>query len=368
MNGDVLDLATPGSLSTPVTVLLLALVFLAPGWLLVRQLLGARRARSLARAAGAQARDAEQPLAPGPKVIHGRVELASGEATAVRVEIDQKGTESEGSGGWSFKWAEIRRRWTLRPFYVRLDDGKRVRIEPGDKAFLVDALDGVIVKNEFLRTRHAELTPGEEVFAAGWLKSGDDPEATALDYRGRSGQGWVMVPPPGGELLLSSEPLQARYARAARAHLLAASVAAAAIVVQSIVAWGTLLRLFTARNVVATVLDRRVERGDESDSYAVLVRVDDTPFWVDATPASYQGASAGASTRLTYVPSSPAQSQLGHDASGSIVVPVIGVFMLLPLLFGVWLTVERSKRWFEKELEDVGSGRLAANTETTKMK
>ena len=135
------------------------------------------RERRLAARAAVQQRAHEAPLAPGRTVVLGTVEVAEGEALAARVEIDQGGSERDNSGTYTFKWTEIGRRVEMRPFYLLHASGARVRVEPRGRAMLVDAMDGMIVVTETARTRYAELSPGEEVYAVGRLQRGEDPEA-----------------------------------------------------------------------------------------------------------------------------------------------------------------------------------------------
>ena len=153
-------------------------------------------------------------LVPGRAIVLGTVEREQGANVAVRVELEMEGTEHESSGSWSFKWTEKDRRVRVHPFYLRHASGARIRVEPDDNVMLVDAMDGVVKVNLTKRLRVAELMPDEKVFAIGELKYAQDPEAQTRGYRGRA-EGYLLVPPRRGRMLLASEPLGARFARRA---------------------------------------------------------------------------------------------------------------------------------------------------------
>src|SRR6185369_6868987 len=117
----------------------------------------------------------------------GHVALAEGAARAVRVEVEQAGTESESSGVWSHEWTEVSRRVFVEPFYVVDAAGRRTRVEPRDDVLLVDSMNGKILVNLTRRIRTAELTPGEEVWASGELTAALDPEGATSGYRDAAG-------------------------------------------------------------------------------------------------------------------------------------------------------------------------------------
>jgi hypothetical protein len=362
MSGPILDFDAPEMMGTPGTIFWWLVLFGAFGVLIARLVVGARRAARMAAKKERDARGAELPLSPGERVVEGHVELAGGESTAARVEIDQEGKETENSGSWSFTWMETERRITMRPFYLRLPSGERVRVEPEDRAFLVDALDGMTVVDEIHRTRHAELTPGEYVFAAGYLDRGRDPEIPAETYRGGAGKGWVLSPPASGELLLSSELLSARFERAARARWNATVLAAVLLCVPIVLNVPGFYRCFASEAVAADVIDRREVENDDSTSYDVRIRVGDVELWKAATAESYGRATDGARTWVTWVKANPEFSALGRDTRGSGTILVPGFGSLLLSLFLTWSTLRKSKRWYEDKVKDSGSGRLAANT------
>lgn len=332
----------------------------------VREHLRCKRAARSAAKEGAGAVGAV--LAAGDSVVFGTVELAKGEEVAARVEIDQVGSEKLNSGTYFYTWTEVGRRVTMRPFYLRHASGQRVRVEPSSQAFLVDALDGLISVDEVNRTRTAELTPGERVFAGGLLRRGPDPESDAQAYRGQGGSGWVLTPPPDGDLLLSSENLELRFQRQAGRAFWCTIPLTIMLLGILVLGSGFLERQVLGVDLMATALSSSAlvvtdSEGDKHTEYSVRVSVGSEPVTliVDADSEWYNAVKDGMTVPLRFVASHPARSALGHGAR----LPTANAFGIIPLLFtGTLLTAflrARARRWFEGKLEDTGKGRLAEN-------
>jgi hypothetical protein len=167
-----------------------------------------------ARAAANSVRDPNRPLAPGDTVLSGKVSLDT-EGDAVVVAIDQVGKEWTHKGNWHHSWKESRRTVTVQPFYLVRPSGERVRVEPDQRVFLVDRLDGVKANGTTQRVRTATLRAGEPVHIVGTLVRGFDPQQGG--YRD-AGPALVLRPPRSGRMLISTEPLDARFAKRARLH------------------------------------------------------------------------------------------------------------------------------------------------------
>ncbi|MBI5536785.1 MAG: hypothetical protein HY898_28955 [Deltaproteobacteria bacterium] len=184
---------TPGT-SSVVAVLpialfgLLALIALVG---LLRHWMAARRERRILAPGEA--------LAAGAATIEGELELARGAEEAVRVEITQ--TDVAQKGG---RWKETSRKTIAKPFYLRLSQGDRVRVEPPDRVLLIDDLDEGVQAAGRKRVRTAALVAGEKVRAHGKLVQAVDPEADGT-YRAAASS-WVLRP-KGGNMLLSTKPL-----------------------------------------------------------------------------------------------------------------------------------------------------------------
>jgi hypothetical protein len=319
----------------------------------------------LARRAKAATRE-EATLARGRAVVSGPVELAHDEKVAARVEVDQEGTETENSGSWQTRWTERDRRVTMRPFYVRHGQG-RVRVEPEDRAFLVDAMDGMILVNTTHRTRFAELSPGERVFAVGCLEQGHDPENRA-DYRS-GGRGWVLRAPPGEELLLSSEPLHDRYVRRVAAQGLLALIALLLLTI-----FGASVSTYVARvargvTVVGTVEDRATSTdSDDNVSYHLTVALDrGATLQLDATQATYEAGIVGAQVTVRDVPSWSDATVLGTGPTVNGGIAAIGVLLVALVLLARYLIRRAFSKWYEAKVVDTLSGRLDPNQRATSM-
>ncbi|MCZ7682709.1 MAG: hypothetical protein M5U28_29500 [Sandaracinaceae bacterium] len=137
-----------------------------------------------------------EALRAGPALLAGRVELARDESLALRLEVEQLGRvrryrSEEGDLLAEHTWTESARRTQASAFYLRLDDGTRVRVEPGPRAHLLDDL--VPAERPALDTRVcvAELAADDVASAYGVLTRGFDPEASAGDggYRAAPREG-----------------------------------------------------------------------------------------------------------------------------------------------------------------------------------
>jgi hypothetical protein len=314
------------------------------------------------KVAGAAAKH-DTPLAAGPTVVFGPVELAEDQTVAGRVEVDQDGTEHESSGSWSTKWTETNRRVTMRPFYLRRRD-ERVRVEPGDRAFLVDDMDGMILVDATHRTRFAELSPGEEVFAVGTLELEHDPESPAGGYREAS-RAWVLRARPGEDLLLSSEPLDQRYRRRAAKHRTVSFVAMALLAAVGVIFSPYLARVTCGVDVIGTVKNQSTTTDAEGHAtYHVWVELPDrTRLELDATCATHE---VGTEVPVRYVRPWPGATDLGAGATVHEGIAVVGFFLLLAMALG--RTFPGSDRaWYETKVVDALSGKLEDNARSTSM-
>ncbi|MEP7125113.1 MAG: hypothetical protein ABJE95_29555 [Byssovorax sp.] len=345
-----------------------SLVFAGSGALAFAGLVGhalvaAARHRRMATAAKASFQP-DRPYVAGEIVLHGRVATADGATLAVRVEVDQDGTETESSGVWSHAWTEVSRRIFVEPFYLVDAAGRRTRVEPPDDVLLVDAMDGKIMVNLARRTCSAELTPGEEVWAAGVLVVAPDPEGPAHGYRGPSGL--VLKAPPSRRMLLSSEPLGARFEAKARFfRRWSALLGLAGALVWATVFGPYLLRAVAGetRSATITLLEPydTDDDGHVTHHYRVLASVAPTEPNVDddVHEETFRRLQVGQSIVVRWVPSMPQVSTLGPDAA-------VGRSPLVILFWGLWVVsaiiyrsrIHASMGWYEKKVVDKGSGKL----------
>lgn len=324
-----------------------------------------------AREADASAHEKGE-LSVGDRILFGGVEYAKDTQTAVRVEIDQFGEESESSGVWSFKWTETNRRVLVAPFYLRLNSGERVRVEPSTHVFLVDAMDGLVRVDLTHRIRRAELSPSEMIYASGTLTRALDPEgAPAGGYRsGR--ENYVLRPPRGGNMLLSSEPLGARFHERAGFHRYYAFVFACAAIVFHIAFLGYHVRRYAGVRTTATIhkLDHTVSKdsdGDDVHHYVVwLDAKGGGRFSDDVNSGTFLSLREGEVVPVTYVSSRgpfSRTSTIGPDQTVSVFA-----WFVAPLFLGAWAIYnsrEKSTRpWYERHVVDSGKGRLEDSLET----
>ena len=329
------------------------------------------RWRALAEAREAEeAFDPSAPLIEGARYVAGRVELAEGAEVAVRVEIDQLGTESKSKNGWSHRWDEMDRRIHAQPFYVRREDGRRVRVEPGQTVLLVDAVDQMVWTEREHRTRTAELTAGEEAIVEGVLRRGPDPEerGPGAGYRDAAPRGWVMRPRPGADLHVSTEALSERHRIRARRFALGGLSLLLVFSITLGVGSTYLARVFAGSPAAARVIDRRYfttrdSKGRRHDHYVVDLAVErpadgavyHTTEELDSSDWSRVGP--GDLLHFEHVGAFSLASALGRGSS--IHVLSLGLMALLTLLgTGFYLAATQRRRWYEGQLVDTGRGRL----------
>lgn len=345
------------------TVVLAALVGLWAVWRFAYR--RTRSAGRLAQQAAEQQRNAQ--LAKGPAVVFGAVAMACGETAAARVEVDQESFKIESSGTYRFSWVDVNRRVDMRPFYLVHASGHRVRVEPQERAYLVDALDGMILISDTFRTRFAELSPGEKIYAVGELDRGHDPERA--DYRGQA-SGWILRAAPGQDLLLSSEPLDRRFRRRARTVRFA-TWAIPILALCAVSFWAPCAaRILFGKTVDATVTDRECESdsGDGRSCSMLVTAPGGARLKLNVPPATCL-AEPGASVPVRYVAQWPNASAAGR---GLRFDTGFASAALLPILFGMalvgWWILQSESAWYEGAVVDNGSGKLAPNQRATSHK
>jgi hypothetical protein len=293
--------------------------------------------------------------ASGEGVYEGKVARAEDAAVAMRVEIDQTGTESETSGSYSWRWTETDRRVHFAPFYLVRNDGARLRVEPTEGAYLVDDLDRKIrVKDDF-RTKVAELVEGEHVWIAGSLSDGPDPESReGRGYRG-AGMGKILRAPRSRPLLISSEPLGARYAQRSRFH---ARFAAALLLV-----------LTACAAMVAPFADRTLGTSYRGAVTHVVELHDE-----DGHPSGYDTDVEGAFPKVTStlktenaegavadVRVGRFSSQIGARATLHFFYPPLAFFLVAIAAIAYRIRAGQTLPWYRRKLVESGSGKLADN-------
>jgi len=198
--------------------------------------------------------DPEAALRPGHTVVGGVAELLPTESRAVRVEIEQHGTERRSRNGTNHTWTEVGREVDARPFLLRLPSGAAIRVEPDPEVQLVDTLDHVVRLGTHERKLIGELTAGETTFAVGELVHGDPLPGKEHGYREAPQRELMLRAPSHGRLLLATQRLGSRYYARTRFHLRWLGLGLASLAFSHLIVFGTYWRSWReGRNVVAEV-------------------------------------------------------------------------------------------------------------------
>lgn len=355
---DLLSAESANLWDGPVTVGIVVVVhLLLPLWAAASAMRRAARAKREMAEAAAQFFPGAS-LVPGPRaVVHGKVEYAPGESAALRVEIEQAGTEEETKNGWYHRWNEVSRLSFPHPFYVHDVRGTRVRVEPDTRTLLLDKLDRVMPSGDKRRTRIAELLPGEEVFVVGELAV----DATGTAYRSATEP--TMRPPTRGPMVVASEPLEERFRRRHTDAKKAARGLVALLACLLLVDLGFYVRVALARPAVAEVTGARLVRGKNVRTKCALDLV--TESGVTFQDTSSEGVCAQLHPGDTFSPGRRVPildpglggwfAQVGtrpglHFAAfwTASVLAVVGLFV-----YGL-----RERPWYEGSVIDLGKGRL----------
>ena len=315
--------------------------------------------------------DPDRALEAGETVVAGSVRFARGESVAVRVEIDQDGTEQQEKKGWSQQWRERSRHVTACPFYVEDGRGRRIRVEPDDDVSLVDDLDGTESRGRGRRTRSAELVDGEAIYACGELVRSEDPEQPAT-HRGGGTSTLVLRAPARGRLLVSSKPLGEGFHRRAsswRAWLIAYLVVWGFFQLLNVPFYASALFAEQAVAVVSSKSHGVTKKGKSSFPFFKLVIATPAGWSFDAYLAEddWHAVHEGDRIAIRYLPDHPGSYTDLPDITGArvgdgptqylavgIAVSALCTFMLaLQLLWS-----RQGRPWYEAKLEESASGRL----------
>ncbi len=309
------------------------------------------------------------PLHEGARFVAGDVEFAEGAKTAIRVTITQEGTQHEYKNAYTHKWSEVDREIDAQPFYLRLPNGERVRVEPPNDVMLVDKLDQMEWFDVHRRRRRAELVGEERAVVEGILKRGDDPEMRGgQSYRKGASLGWVMLPTQKRGMRVSTESL-------ARRHQLRASAFKATAGLVFLIGLGAMCcvvpyraRLWFGQNVVAIYLGKDTYysssgRRGLTPHYAVRVHSQDerglfdtNRLDIDLVDYALLPVSPG---KIWYrrVELLPSASTLGKNSSVAI-WQMVAAAMLGGLAIYRIVTTHRYRRWYEGPVIEGGSGVL----------
>lgn len=299
------------------------------------------------------AEDAE--IKEGPAVLCGRVRLAHGERIAVRVEVTQRGFQYRTKDANRHQWDEIDRLTTARPFYLEDTRGPRIRVEPPADVLVIDRMDQIQHGPDKTRLRTAELTPGEPIYAVGRLVRDDDPESA-------SGQSLVLRA-DNGEMMLSSEPLSARFDPPALVNALFGMMMLFFLLLGSALTLPVQGRYFLGQDEIASVQSKRVRhvrsrRNSHTEYWVKIGMLGGDTAEYEVSRGWYDSLPQGQTVAMRSVMGIPGSAELGNTASVHWIVLLLIVGSPLGITGMYVAGVRRVRPWWEAKLVDIGSGSL----------
>jgi hypothetical protein len=327
-------------------------------WMIIVAMARARQRRTLAREAAALL-DRKHELHEGEVVLTGVVEHADDHEVAVKVDITQHGTESESSGSWSHKWVEVDRKIHVKPFYLVLADGTKVRVLAPRNVEVADQLDQKVMIRDDHRVLTAELVPGEALHAQGRLERGSILKPGGeTGYRDAAYE-WQLVP-SHGRMLLSSEPLGSGLEARAGFHRRYAIRFACWFVLLQVMFLNFYSRAL-APDRVAMLSSKTIEESTDDDGDIVhtthlIVRIDNEnhDFQVDGDDFDRAVVGSDIVVRKGVL----FGWDIGNKPTLFFMTFLAGI-LLGPTLWLVYLVRRKSTRpWFRRRMTSSGSGRL----------
>jgi hypothetical protein len=352
--------ASPG---LSAVLILLLVVALGAMWLFsLWQWALARRSAAAAKVEFEQ----QSALREGARFVSGKVEYADGESIAVRVTITQHGSEERGKHP-SHRWTEVERRVEARPFYLRLDSGERVLVDTTNaNVLLVDKLDQMHWVEKWRRQKRAQLHAGERAFAEGILRKRLDPNTAGMGYRD-VGTRWVLMP-RAGRIHVSTEDVSQRHKLRARAFAWAMVLLPLWAMVALLPVFPYFARLTNGRDELAVYLGRfhymtRTNKGTKHEWVARFmtergygaVEVDKSDY--DRVLPANDLVTSGVRRTIwvRVVDGSPKLTTLGRGNTVHFGWWCLSLALVCGL--GAWVTKKHThKRWYERSLDESGSG------------
>jgi|LNFM01.1.fsa_nt_gb hypothetical protein len=344
--------------------------FVLLGGLFFTAVFGEWRARRRAAALRQAIEGKIGPLAPGECVLRGVIETDEPDGRAVAIELLQTGQNYQTKNGMSHTWSETARRVDARAFYLRLEDGRAVRVEPDQRVFVVDTLDGTRRVEFNQRVRTAEVRKGDHVYVIGALVEGYDPRAQ-IDggYRGAKGKSLIVRAPKGRAMLLSTEAPTERHVRREGFHGNWALVTALAFVLINGIAFGSFHVLaWTGTTVEASVVGRTSEyhrtKNGGYHSYHLQARYENVSGHMvtvndEISRAAYTDelTEPGRRVSFTVSRSSARIAQIGNKPGVSAVAAFVSGLLSM-ILAGIYLaTVRATRPWYDrKKVVEHGAG------------
>jgi hypothetical protein len=332
------------------------------GGLLAVSVFGEWRARRRAAALRRAVEGKIGPLAAGECVLRGVIETDDPDGRAIAIELLQSGHTQQMKNGPQQVWQETARRVDARPFYLRLEDGRSVRVEPDQRVFVVDALDGTRRTEFNQRVRTAEVRRGDSVFVIGSLTEGFDPHAQIESgYRGAKSKSLVLRAPARRSMLVSTEVPTERHVRREGFHGNWALAFGVVFLLVHGLAFGRFhLLTLSGTNVQATVADRtqqyhRTKNGGYY-SYHLAARYENVSgHTVSVTDEVSRDAFSDSETepgqRVPFVVStfSAGVAQVGTSPGISTFACLMSGFFTLLLAVAYGVSITSTRPWYERK-------------------
>jgi hypothetical protein len=334
------------------------------------------QARTRAKAAKDSELGAEsRKLGPGVTVLRGTVETDGSEPVA-RIVIKQRGEQYRVKNGMRHRWTETGRTVELRPFFLAMESGERVKVEPEDDAYVVDQLDVRPGASTNERTRTAEIKAGDIVYASGRLFAPVQTNA----YRAAE-QGYTLRPGPDRRLFLSTEPLEERFTRRASTHTYwAIGLFAALLFTNGVMFHSYWTKLFFGQTVVATVVRPRTwttqgkhgpirhygitAEAQLDDQRIALNPETSRVFYNDVYSKTNFGARAAKepiTVPFLVVPPTGEPNNIGTRPALNLGIFFLAWFEFLGVSIGYFWHARHIRPWYERpRVIDVGAGALGS--------
>lgn len=354
----IADLSPPLDASAPTSWGIVILTSVATLALIALTIVRIRKRRRLAREA-ASLLDTNVTLHEGDVVLTGVVEHADNHDVAVKIDVTQHGTENESSGSWSYSWSEVDRKIVVKPFYLVLADGTKIRVLAPPDVEVADALDQKVFINHTNRVLSAELIPGEALHVQGRLERGSmlKPGGEA-GYRDAQYE-WQLVP-SHGRMLLSSEPLGRGLEQRAQFHR-GYLIRFSCVFITLQVMFANFYSRALAPDRVVMVVDKQYTQttdddGNPVDNYAVTLLIGTANESFDINLADYNRVLPG--TDVVIRKGVLSGYELGNKPT-LFFLTIVGALLIVPafaLIYAVRRTTTRP--WFRRKVNHSGSGRL----------
>ncbi len=303
-------------------------------------------------------------LCEGPIVIGGCVETDDG-GPAIRIEIDQAGTEQKHKNTWSHVWRETARRVHVRPFCVRLDNDQRVLVIPDEKVKIVDDMQTESSKNN-TRLRVSEVSSGERVWIRGILSREGRDGGSVTAYRGGEAP-FVLRRSRFEPVDVSSGTLTTRYARWRRFYRASAITFAVLLTLTHVVAFSSYyMQCVFGRVETATITGTSTyvttSKSSKTTHYVIEAKLADGTKLKDEVASSIYVAARDkkiVQVPFRYIPFARFIHSIGVSAVASTgwIVVVLMVAMVATIVLA--LVRRSSVAWYEqRRVVESRSGRL----------